>query len=126
MSELGPDIATIDEGYWCRFLKRAIAPQPKADIQRGAPRYPYCTEIKLTFDHHGYLSARRLTSLNVSASGLTAKGSMPIPMDAEVLLELNPEGTPFFIRGQIVHCTQTVGGYKIGIDLKFAKEPGAS
>ncbi|MFQ5412522.1 MAG: PilZ domain-containing protein [Phycisphaerae bacterium] len=124
MSKLGPNIATIDEGYWRRFLLRAIAPQPKADIQRGAPRYPYCTEIKLTFDDAGHVSTRSLTSLNVSVSGITAKGGLEIPMDSEVLLEMNPEGVPFVVRGRIVHCTQTVGGYKIGIDLMFSEEPG--
>ncbi len=124
MSKLEPDIATIDEGYWRRFVRRAIAPQPKSDVQRGAPRYPYCTEIKLTFEDDGRASTRSLTTLNISVTGLTAKGTLEIPMDSEVLLELSPEGSPFLVRGTVVHCTQTVGGYKIGIDLAFPKGSG--
>ena len=97
MSKLEPDIATIDEGYWRRFVRRAIAPQPKSDVQRGAPRYPYCTEIKLTFEDDGRASTRSLTTLNVSVTGLTAKGTLEIPKDSEVLLELSPEGSPFLV-----------------------------
>ena len=57
--------------------------------------------------------------LNASQEGLTTKGQTPITLNTEVVLELNPEGTPFAVRGRIAHCTETLGGFKIGIELRF-------
>jgi hypothetical protein len=60
-----------------------------------------------------------LALLNASQEGLTTKGQTPITLNTEVVLELNPEGTPFAVRGRIAHCTETLGGFKIGIELRF-------
>lgn len=119
MSNTDVEITFISKAYWKRFLQRTVAPESKSDIQRATPRYPLPGDIKVTFEDAGEMSARRLALLNASHEGITAKGQTLIPVDVDVVVELNPEGTPFRIRARIVHCTETLGGFKIGIELRF-------
>ena len=119
MSNAETETSFISAAYWKRFLKRTVAPEHKSDIQRAEPRYPLSGETKVSFEDAGETSVRRLALLNASQDGLTTKGQTPIVLDTQVVLEMNPEGTPFAIHGRIIHCTETVGGFKIGIELRF-------
>ena len=119
MSNAETETSFISGAYWKRFLKRTVAPEHKSDIQRAEPRYPLSGETKVSFEDADETSVRRLALLNGSQDGLTTKGQTPIALDTQVVLEMNPEGTPFTIHGRIIHCTETVGGYKIGIELRF-------
>lgn len=119
MSNAETETRFISKAYWKRFLQRTVAPEPKSDTQRSTPRYPLPGDIKVTFENAGETSVRRLGLLNASEDGLTTKGQTQIPPDTEIVVELNPEGTPFAVRGRIAHCTETLGGFKIGIELRF-------
>ena len=119
MSNTKTDFNLITEDFWQRFLRRAVAPVYKPDVKRETPRYAYQGEAKLFMEENGEWHTRWLSLLNISLDGVTAKGNTELPMGVKVFLEMNPEGTPFVVRGEIVHCTTTVGGYKIGIKLEF-------
>lgn len=119
MSNAETETRFVSKAYWKRFLQRTVAPESKSDVQRSTPRYALPGDIKVTFEGAGEKSVRRLALLNASAEGLTTKGQTPIAIDVEVVVELNPEGTPFAVRGRIAHCTETLGGFKIGIELRF-------
>jgi len=119
MSNAETETRFISSAYWKRFLQRTVAPEHKSDVQRSAPRYPLPGDIKVTFEDSGETSVRRLALINASQEGLTTKGQTAMPLDVDVVLELNPEGTPFSIHGRIIHCTETLGGFKIGIELRF-------
>ncbi len=104
----------------------ALACQPLADgseYRRQEQRHCLViSNVKLACEQCGHSAVLRGTLMNASASGVlirqrqqTAPGTLvviSIPLDAELLL----------LAGEVVHCTQTVGGYKIGIELRFADE----
>jgi len=120
MANVGADTQTVSREYWERFLQRTVAPEPKSDVKRAARRYPLIGDLNIAFDdEQGRAHTRVLSLINVSCEGLTAKGQTDIALDTDVLIEMNPEGTPFRMLGRIVHCTETIGGYKIGIELQF-------
>ena len=126
MTEHQTDAPMITREYWRRFLRRAVAAQSKSDQNRGAPRYPFHADITVLFQGEDGPSTRSLILVNVSAEGMTARGASSLPVETEVSVELNPEGTPLWVRGRVVHCTETVGGFKIGIRLEFADESASS
>lgn len=119
MSNAETETRFASRAYWKRFLQRTVAPEVKSDLKRATPRYPLPGDIKVTFKDSSKASVRRLALLNASEGGLTTKGQTKIDLDTEVVIELNPEGTPFLVRGRIAHCTETLGGFKIGIELRF-------
>lgn len=113
------DFKLITEEFWERFLSRTVEPQFKPDVKREVPRYPYQGEAKLIIERGDEGGTRRLSIVNISLEGITAKGNSEIPIGTNAFVELNPEGEPFLMRGEIVHCTETLGGFKIGIKLIF-------
>ena len=119
MSNAETETRFISKSYWKRLLQRTVAPVDKSDLKRSTRRYPLPGDIKVTFEDAGETSVRRLALLNASEGGLATKGQTQILLDTEVIIELNLEGTPFTVRGRIVHCTETIGGFKIGIELRF-------
>ncbi|MCG8404880.1 MAG: PilZ domain-containing protein [Phycisphaerales bacterium] len=119
MSSTRTDFKLVTEDYWERFLRRTVETQFKPDVKREVPRYPYQGEAKLIIVDGEDSSTRRLSVVNISLEGLTAKGNTEIPIGTKAFVEMNPEGTPFVMAGEIVHCTETLGGFKIGIRLNF-------
>ncbi|MFQ5502903.1 MAG: PilZ domain-containing protein [Phycisphaerae bacterium] len=110
----------ITKDYWWRFLQRTVAPGNTRDVRfRRSQRYPLQGELKLTVDGHEEMGFWSLALLEVSLEGLSAKASYDIPVDREVIIELNPDAAHIVMKGRVIHCTQTIGGYKVGIELIF-------
>ena len=65
---------------------------------------------------------RMLMILDVSNEGLMAKGNDPIPVNTPVDMEVIVDEHPVEIRGDVIHCTGTLGGFKIGIQLDRSED----
>ncbi len=76
-------------------------------------------EVQLRFDDQGTWVWRWLILNNVSNSGLMLKGETELTPGTRLVAEINPDGVPFYVAGVVMHCTQTVGGFKIGVNLQF-------
>jgi hypothetical protein len=58
--------------------------------------------------------------LNISADGLMLKAQTNLPEDIGVGINLAMGDDTFTLVGRIAHCTQTLGGFKVGVELKFS------
>ncbi|MBX3394545.1 MAG: PilZ domain-containing protein [Phycisphaerae bacterium] len=103
-----------------KFVREANGATVRAAPHRQEERSPYQFEAVVLLDAEGQTSRRRLGVVNLSNSGIMLKGETDIEIGTPVLIELNPDGKPFHVVGEVRHCTQTLGGYKIGVRLKFA------
>lgn len=63
--------------------------------------------------------AEHLTVLQISPDGLMLRGFDPPPLGATVMLTVYVEDSVCVLRGAIRHVTQTLGGYKVGVELVF-------
>ena len=107
----------VTQRYWFQFLDRVVGVMPKSDLKRETPRFPFQGEVQLQIE--GEAEKRWLSLMNISREGITARGNTEIRLGTRVVLEMNPEGSPISLRGEVVHCTGTLGGFKIGIRLEF-------
>ncbi len=71
----------------------------------------------------------RVTLLNAALDGLMTRSREELPERVSVVLVLTTaDDVEHRLLGEVVHCTGTVGGYKVGIRLRFAEPariPGA-
>lgn len=125
MSQAETEVPFVSEAYWLRFLCRAVEVECKTDPKRATRRYSFYGDVKLFFDEDGNTRNRSLSFMNISADGITLKGASEIPIGSRVVVHLNPEGSWFALAGKVVHCTGTLGGFKIGITLDFCDEDAA-
>ena len=96
-----------------------------ADVeQRGQRRnneryYIALGSVKLAFEENGASVERTGRVLNASDGGLMIKQYQDIPSDTQLQIEATIGEESFALAGRVAHCTQTVGGFKVGIELKF-------
>ncbi len=88
--------------------------------RRSKPRCPVDTQVEvLTTDDEGqerrvYAYCRDLSSIGI---GIRAREPLPHPSQVTVHFAL-PDGM-YAARARVAHCTQTVGGFKIGLEFLF-------
>lgn len=87
---------------------------PRHDIELGA--------VALAFDELGAPALRTGILLNASAVGLMTKQHKPIRTGTPVQMEVTLDDKSFLLKGRIVHSTQTIGGFKVGIELEFPSQ----
>jgi hypothetical protein len=96
-----------------------VKTQGRARCRRSHQRYAADGEIKVT----GQIDGEPLNELwdlrQVSLVGISARSSREIPERARLEFELCINGHLLRVEGEVKHCTQTVGGYKVGIRLLF-------
>lgn len=114
------DVLFCSRGQWLAFVKLQREPLTRKEPHRNEERTPCVSEVVLLMERDGQTVRRHLMLVNVSNSGLMLKGETELEVKSEVVIEVNTDGTPFHVVGVVRHCTQTLGGYKIGIHLKFA------
>ena len=101
----------------------AIAEMVNAEFEprccRSLRRYTVDGEIKVTGQVDGEPVSEAWDLHQVSLAGLSARSSREIPEGARLKLEVHINGQVLRVRGKVKHCTQTLGGYKVGIQLLF-------
>ena len=68
------------------------------------------------------LDKREKMLVYASQEGVMVKNRGRIPARTPVWMEITLADDVFALLGQVAHCTQTVGGYKVGIELQFPDE----
>ncbi len=106
---------------WTELLAK-FAESERSDSRRGNQRsYVQFGAAKLSFDdEQGTPTGRTGRLLNASDSGLMVKQYESIPEETEVAVEATIGDEVFALTGRVVHTTETLGGFKIGIELRFA------
>ena len=96
-----------------------------ADVEQCGQRrtderyYIALGSVKLAFEEDGAPVERTGRMLNVSEGGLMIKQYQDVPSDTQLQIEATIGEESFALAGRVAHCTQTVGGFKVGIELKF-------
>lgn len=108
-------------GYdeWQRVIARNVSAELEPRVRRRHRRYAVKGEVKATYSLDGKSYKRTWRLLEVSATGLTVKSHEPLPGDVFFLMYVDMDGDPVCLRGEAVHSTQTLGGFKTGIRLQF-------
>lgn len=81
--------------------------------------------VRVIYQEWGSWVARSGTLLNASERGLMAMVKERVPSALQVRLEVTIRDETFALTGRVAHCTQTVGGFKIGFRLEFAPQKAA-
>ena len=119
MSKIDLEIKLASKDYWRRFLKRAVALLEARDARRLGKRYPFSMDGRIIFTVDGHTSQDDVAILDVSAEGVLGLTQGEVPVQADVRIEVAPEGAIFALQGRTIHSTQSLGGYKTGIELSF-------
>lgn len=96
-----------------------------AELEKRGPRRSderRCVEfgaVRLVFEQDGTPVMRYGRLLNASEEGLMVKQYRDIPSAMPVRIEVTIGDESFTLRGEVAHCTQTIGGFKVGIELQF-------
>ncbi|MFQ5806250.1 MAG: hypothetical protein ACE5I3_07365 [Phycisphaerae bacterium] len=108
---------------WLEILSRCVSPEVEPPIRRKSRRYGLrFGVVRLHYKEDGTPRTLTASLLQVSADGLMARSHTPIPLSIPVWIEVTLEDDTFALLGQVAHSTQTVGGYKIGIHLRFPEQ----
>ncbi|MBN2561397.1 MAG: PilZ domain-containing protein [Phycisphaerae bacterium] len=107
---------------WSTLLKQVVAPEFESDARREYRRYHISGDLKVTFVRDGQEYKRSWDLLEVSLQGLTARANNEASLGVSLEIRLDVAGHRVRARGKVVHCTGTLGGYKVGIELDFPDE----
>jgi hypothetical protein len=87
-------------------------------IKRGCGRWTLRAPAELYFQHADGTEAKVYVSIrdiSLTGVGLVCKRPVEAGISAELVLPL--EDGYYKVRLMVVHCTQTIGGYKVGANL---------
>lgn len=130
-SHSGPNIALrpISQSEWLEMMSRHIAPEQEPAIRRGDQRYNVDGMVTLALinaDRHGLQTAvRTMPLIQVSESGVMVRSPSRLGEDTVVGMQAYLGDDTFALLGRVMHCTETIGGYKVGIQLAFMEADGA-
>jgi hypothetical protein len=116
-NEVREAIATKEQ--WSTAIAAIISAEFEPRCRRSLRRYPADGEIKATYQVDDEPVSEAWDLYQVSLAGLSARSSREIPEGARLELEVHINGDVLRLRGKVRHCTQTLGGYKVGIEILF-------
>ncbi len=116
--------ATTPGESWRQILLRVGGAGDDFDARRTNARFPIDGDVKVAFIRDGDQHHRMLKMINISVQGITAKGNNEIPEGTRLEVELEFDGITLQTDGEVVHCTDTLGGFKIGIRLDLREDEG--
>lgn len=104
---------------WSRVVSAASLAEMEPKARRTARRYSCNGEIKISGEIDNEPFRETWNVLQVSMTGISARAPREIPDATKVAIRWRWESQDLFLRGRVVHSTQTIGGYKIGVRLDF-------
>jgi hypothetical protein len=104
---------------WWKVLSEFAAAEKEPTYRRKSRRYPCEGEIKVVgmMDDEPFKQIWKI--LQVSAGGLMARSPREVLQETRVTVFWRRNERNLMMSGRVIHCTQTIGGYKIGIRLAF-------
>lgn len=127
MSETMVDaqLPLLSRSNWVTLVRQHVHPEMEPQIRRRQRRYYVDTGfVQLVFYFRSPTGGeapvlREGALLQVSVGGLMVRSLNAIPIDTAVGLCVQFDGHEFALCGRVAHCTQSVSGHKIGIELIF-------
>jgi hypothetical protein len=116
-NEVREGFATNEQ--WNAAIAEFVDTEAEPKCRRSLRRYAVDGEIKVTGQIDGEPVKEVWELRQVSLAGMSARSSREILEEARLEFELCINGHVLRVKGEVKHCTQTIGGYKVGIRLFF-------
>lgn len=110
----------LTESAWRKILAVRVSADFERGTRRNWRRYPIVGEVKVQYRVDDQPRKRSWDILTGSARGLTLRSDEELPLDTKLTMEILLEEGTFPATAVVRHCTQTVGGFKLGIQFVFA------
>lgn len=130
MSQVAAELAPLVQNrrQWLSIIGQAVEVVETPLVKREHGRYDMPLErfgqATLTYRQKGRdgerLVQRTLTVMQLSPLGAAVKSSFPLDRGLPVFLSVQIDERSYRLVGVVAHSTETLGGYKIGIDLTLA------
>src|ERR1043166_9870102 len=109
----------LDESTWLRIIAKCIDAKIEAHSRRSWKRYRIGGSVIAEYRLDDKRHKRSCGLLEVSAGGLMLRMDNEIPLGTWIDLQIELKEDTLLSTGMTCHCTQTIGGYKVGIRLLF-------
>ncbi len=94
--------------------------QPSPEHRRHeSRRHTEIGTVELVYKAGGRAVQRTGKLLNISLGGLLIREQEHLDCGTKMLIQARLDQRELLLVGQVAHCTETVGGYKVGIELLF-------
>lgn len=118
-----PGLRPLVREDWERIVIRYATVIAAPPVKRRHPRYDTTGRAKLSKAGSQAVLVETCALLQVSAEGLTLRSHDEIPLHELLAIEVRLTDRAVLLHGRVVHCTGTVGGYKLGVLLTFDESP---
>ncbi len=127
MNQSSSPVQLSTRQQWEQALHRLELIPTDEDFRRRAPRYGVVYgEVQIEFhpnnDPAQPVVRRSAPIYDISVGGLMARCLKPIEPQTHVLLHIDIGDQRVVLRGVVRHSTQTIGGYRVGIELLFDEQ----
>lgn len=121
------DFREVTRDEWLAVLGRLVRPEIEPLRRRKYRRYsiepPSYGDARLSFRPGRSPTTRPAVRsgpvLDISPAGMMVKTYSELPVGVQVSAQVVLDGLRLALRGRVVHCTNTLGGFKVGIELHF-------
>lgn len=104
---------------WLEVLSQYACVEEQEYRRECSRRSLVFDDVKLAFEELGRPVVRGGKLLNASPSGVMIRQYKEIQACTLVMLSVALDEETLVLAGEVMHSTQTVGGYKVGIELRF-------
>lgn len=104
---------------WLHLVARHAEAYPNEYRRSTERHYIGFGSVRLWFNDEGEQQERTGNLLNISHGGLMVKQYQELEPGTPLKLEVVVGEDTLQLAGHAAHCTQTLGGYKVGVELEF-------
>jgi hypothetical protein len=109
-------------GDWNLLIEKLFQPEAEPKWRRQHRRYGAQGEIRATCMSEWEPKNHSWDLRQISGEGLTAGSPQEVPEDTLFALDIRVNDQTIRAKGRVKHSTQTIGCYKVGIELVFDDE----
>ncbi len=117
------DLRPITRGQWLKVVADRGVNSTEPLGRRAHRRYQTSGVARLSSppdaNNSGNWIHTRARVVGISAGGISLRSYQAIPENSPVDVELYMADYAFTLSGTVVHCTQSVSGFRVGIELQF-------
>jgi PilZ domain len=121
LEQMQQDQKRLDEVTWRKAIAHHVGAEAGSYSRRLWSRQPTQGEVKAQYVVDDQARKRTWDLMETSAGGIQVRTAEEITSGTRVSLCIQFSDQSLHCGGITCHCTQTVGGYKVGIRLIFSE-----
>ena len=118
-----PGLRPLARADWKQVVTRYATVIVAPPVKRRHPRYDATGQARLSKAGSEAALVETCVLLQVSAEGLTLRSPDEIRLHELLAIEVRLPDRTVLLHGRVVHCTGTVGAFKLGVQLTFDESP---